>query len=153
MNTLKSSPWPRAILSSFIALALFDAVIVYLAINSRTDVIEEHPYQAGLDYEQIVEAKRASRLDGLKVHFAIHQGKLSVECTGCAPGSSWQTELKLVRPNDATLDQFHKDVMTVPEIGQNLPALQPGLWIVQLWLQSPPKRYFFESQVLAPAAG
>lgn len=57
-------PW--YFVAFFIVLAIIDGTIVIIAIRTQTGVVNKHPYEQGLNYNQIVKASDAQNILGWK---------------------------------------------------------------------------------------
>ncbi|RIL02343.1 MAG: hypothetical protein DCC75_13320 [Proteobacteria bacterium] len=128
--------WPAVIISSFIALALFDAVIVVLAISTRTAVIDEDPYGASQRYEQIIDAKRAVVRDRLVSSISSEQGRVAVVLSGLPRDQELEVKLTLLRPNDADLDLRESLASIGSEFRYISPVLRQGMWLLSIDLRS-----------------
>ncbi len=130
------SPWPYAVVGSLVLLALFDSVIVKLALETQTGVVETKPYEASLSYEQIIQAKRAAIEDGLTLHLAPQGGELVATLQGGPEEGTHRGELRvrLLRPDDPALDQEVSFTSTSSLFKGGVTPLKPGLWVVHATL-------------------
>ena len=146
--TLRShaSLWPRAIIGAFILLALGDALIVKLAIDSRTGQMDERPYESGQTYQNIINEKDAAQRDGITATISLESELVRVKTLGLGRDKEWTAELRLIRPNDESLDQRLETKGAGPDFSFRSPTIKPGLWLMQLTLSDDSARYFFESR-------
>jgi len=107
----KFSPWPYAIIATFVALAFFDAGIVFLAIRSPSTQIDDRPYDISRQYQQIIEAKHAALRDKVVFQVESRGGKLLVTLANLSSAASFKITISCIRPNDPALD-FRENFMT-----------------------------------------
>ena len=139
----RRSPWPYGIILSFLALAAFDAVIVSLALNTSTAEIESNPYEAGLGFEHVLEAKRAVAEDKIDLKIAEVNGTLHLLLSGLESEASFTVDVRLLKPEAPELDVRETVRRDGPDIEYISPMLKRGLWLATVHAQSNSRSYQF----------
>lgn len=135
------SPWPRAIIASFLALAVFDGVIVSLALRSSNSDIEENSYEAGQKYEDIIEGKRASVRDHLESSISSSEGSIKIRVDRLPEALPVSIQVALLRPSDGTLDRRETVNQQSSSFAYTSARLHSGLWLVRLEITGPKIHY------------
>ena len=144
--TSKTSPWPYAIVTFFIMLALFDAYIVTRALQTRTGTTTDRPYEDSLVYEAKIKAKDAAKSAGLKLVFDLDRHPASISCLGLNVNAERILDLKLIKPDNPALDREISVKSSNNDFIFGELALKPGLWIVEVMLKVGESEYYFESK-------
>ncbi len=145
MSQSPFSPWPYVIIASFVLLAIFDSYIVTVALQTSTGTIEDRPYQAGLDYEKVVQAKRASQAINASLSMQSSENEIEFKLIGLPSGSNKVLEVRLIRPDSPSLDQsFHLESSTNLFLKKLETRLKRGLWMIQAHVEMDSKEYYFE---------
>lgn len=148
-NTRSGYLWPRAIILTFILLALFDAYIIKQALSTRVATTTDSPYIDALSYENAVQGKRAVSTDGISMEINKFSEKLVITFHGLQTDTKRRLSLQLLKPNDSKLDKtISLESVNNIFMAENI-DLKSGLWLVNAWL-SPSvgegKHYYFESK-------
>lgn len=53
--------WPKAIITFFISLAIFNGFLVYWAVTSNKGLVEESSYDQGLSYQNVIDQVELGR--------------------------------------------------------------------------------------------
>lgn len=151
----KFNPWPVSIVAVFICLAIGNFFLLNLALNSKSSYFEEHPYESGLNYEQIINGKNNAKKQGLSLSYsfsAIENSNLQlikIQVLGPTLSKDAELKLQLIRPDDAKLDKNLKGRI---EDNQFLTSaeLRSGLWLTRAEIENQGKPLYFESRELLP---
>ena len=127
-------------------LAIGDAFIVRLAISSRTGQMDEKPYESGQAYQNIINEKDAALHDGVTATISLERELVQVKTLGLRHDKPWTAELRLIRPDNDSLDQTLEIDGGGPDFSFRSAAIKPGLWLLQLTLSNEKARYYFESR-------
>jgi len=146
MNSKTYSPWPYAIVSSFVILILFDIYFVRSALTTATGTVVDNPYEESLVYDQIVKGKKAASAAGLTMKFESLRSGFRIEINGLPENNTRTMKIVLMRPADPSLDRTFlvNSQSKIFEVKTEL--LQNGLWILQADLKSQQEFFRFESQ-------
>lgn len=148
MSSIENNIWPRAIIASFVLLAAFNALLVYLALKSRTDLMDEHSYELGLTFENIIQEKNAAVRDGVSAELKLMEQEIVVVTHGLKSDRDWQVSLRLVRPDDSRIDRNLTVRGSGPDFKLPSSPLKSGLWMAQITVEDGPTRYYFEMKVV-----
>lgn len=144
-NTLSvKSRWPTVIVGSFIALALFDAGIVTLAIQNPATAIDSAPYESGLEYQKVIDARRLARHDAIIPKLSYHASLLTIEAKGLSQDTTWIVDLHLLRPDASFKDLYFRTDGVGPLFQVPTEPIESGLWLVDLRIHSKEKEYGFD---------
>ena len=147
----KGSWWPRGIIGFFIALAAFESWFVYVAMTKhRSTVIEAKPYEAGLLFGGVIEAKQAARRDGVSLSFALEAEKIHCTVAGIDFQEPWRVTVRLLRLEDPTRDQEVTAEIRSASFVLPVAPLKEGQYLVRTTLERGAQRYFFERYEHAP---
>lgn len=144
----KRSYWPAGIIIFFILLAIFNAVVVWLALKSKSIEIESNPYEAGLKYEDIIQAKNAAVKDNIQAVIDIKNEILSLELHNISTSTIWDIEVRLTRPDNNKLDQLLTTSARGPVFELPISRLKSGLWLTSVTVSasgSSKRFYYFEN--------
>lgn len=141
----KKSPWPYAIVAFFVVVISVNLNIARLASNSSDDLVESQPYEAGIAYEDSLQAQRRAKDLGVKARFettALENGKKSIRLYLLATNAAVQAkhvQARFLKPENSTVDTtliFEQD----PEIPGSYRAAEAavpsGMWLVELDFQT-----------------
>lgn len=144
--TAKRSPWPYGIVLFFIMLALFDTFIIIRALQTKTGTVTERPYEEGLLYERKIAARIAANQAGLKAVYKLGNHPALVIIQGLKSNVQKTFQLKLIKPDDPSLDrQFSINSFTNEFVLGEI-NLKPGLWMVELIVSVDGTEFYFESK-------
>ncbi|MCO6432252.1 MAG: FixH family protein [Deltaproteobacteria bacterium] len=137
----RRSPWPYAIVASFAALAVFDAIIITLALKSGVASVETRPYDASLKYDEVIAAKNAVKQAGIEYSVTSNGDRILVKLAGLPSDSRLEATLNMMRPSDSKLDSIEH--FELRESRENLLSepLKPGLWVMTIKIAGENARY------------
>ena len=147
-NKVNRSPWPYAILASFLALAIFDAGIVVLALKHPSQPIQEDSYEAGQKYQEVIDAREEAKRDHVNAIIDVSHRMFQVQVTGLRPGTPWEMSVELLRPNDTSLDIRKVIASTEATVYYESPTIEPGLWLTRVRVTGPGKSYELHSGIV-----
>ena len=146
------SPWPRAIISFFIILALFNALLVYWALSSQNSSMDKNPYERGLTYQQIIDQKDAATRAGLEPIFTVSElssaGERAVvfklvNATG-KNLSGAKVQIDSMRLSDSSLDSTTALVERGDGYEGKIKFSASGLWLFRIAAELSGQKYYFE---------
>ncbi len=159
---VKASPWPLAIIVFFVVVAIFNFVFVRLALNSSVPPISDHPYEDGLKYQGVIDAKNRSRALGLKTRYtfsdvdASGDRSVSVEIRDHneTPVKDAKITMRAFRFSEASMDfvaTLTEDSKAQPgRYSAKLHLPRSGLWLFELNLSLAGTDYFLDSKEMIP---
>lgn len=145
----KWSPWPYAIISTFILLAGFDSFVIFKAVQTRTGTVSDAPYDDALKYESIIQAKQSARDAGLGLKLFYNQEALRVKISGLkeTEAAKYHLQLSFVKPEKPEWDRVFKMESgdgTFEQEGVQIPG---GLWFLTATLRDENgKEFIIESK-------
>jgi len=145
----KKSLWPFGIISVFILLALFDIYVVTKALKTNTGTVTENPYQESLIYEEKITHKNAATKAGLTFDAKYENSTLTSEISGLKETATMVLNLKLIRPDNPSLDRKLEIYSDNGSFKYELPGLKHGLWMIEANLSNTldeNENYFFEAK-------
>jgi hypothetical protein len=134
-----------------IAIAIFMVStlgFVFFATTLDFDLVTEHHYEEGVEYQQVIDRVEQSHTLSHPVQFNYKRNEQALRITfpEDVAEQAKQGTLTLYRPDDASLDQekkltrFTQNGLTVEEI-----ELTPGKWTAQLKWSADQTQYYSES--------
>ncbi len=98
-----------------------------------------------------VAARQAAFRDGITTDIRLSRNAAAIRVSGGIDMKGWNGELRLLRPDDASIDQIHRFPLDGAETTVELPNMKDGLWLTRLHLSSGGRAYYFESkEMVAP---
>lgn len=137
------SRWPAGIIVFFFVIAGVNSMLLYLAMSSRTELIESSPYEKGIQYQGVIDEENSAREFGLSdsIQFGpvgtTGNRQIAVSLKGGAgvPLKGAQVSLEALRPNDKSMD-IKGDLVEDPTVPGTYRATlrMPvnGLWLISL---------------------
>jgi len=122
-------------------LAIYDGLIVTLALRSQPGEVEAHPYEAGLTYERVLEAKRAASRDSVVWNIQTKREKALIQVTGLKSDREYEASLELLRPDDPSIDIRRTERIRGATSTQEVSQLKSGLWVGTLDITSSDAHY------------
>ncbi len=130
-------PWVAGIVGALLITAIASTYTLYIAISTYTGVIEEHPYEKGLDFDQVVAqlelGKRLNAVEELQVDLSSGNTALLLRDGVENEAGITSVLIKAIRPNDADLDHVI-ELQPAPDsrfVGTS-EKLAPGLWLLEI---------------------
>lgn len=124
--------WPRMIILSFLLLAVVQAFIAVLAYRSSVGVVEERPYEAGLEYETVLRERRAAQVAQMQFELLPRLNALDVTVSRPSPVEATDLTVTLVRPDGMDRDRSESIHIDSLPWTAHLEALRAGLWLVEV---------------------
>ena len=139
-STERFSPWPYAIVTTFVALAIFDSVIVYLALTNPAHSIEDNSYEVSKQYESVIAARSALHESGITHTITPSPGGITIAASGLNP-SHYSAHIKILRADSSTPDILQTVDGTGPDFKYAKLELPSGLWLVTVTIISNGKNF------------
>lgn len=137
------SRWPAGIIAFFFVIAGVNSLLLYLAISSRTELLESSPYEKGMKYQGIIDDKNSALEFGLSdsVQFGAvdpagnRQIVVALKNGAGVPLKGAQVSLEALRPNDKSVDikgDLVEDPVSPGTYRATLRMPVNGLWLISL---------------------
>jgi len=151
----KSSPWPVAILLFLGTIICINMFFLYLGVSGNKGLIETSPYESGVHYQEIIDAK--DRLTKSGIQTEVEFGKLDqqgqrlvalklISAEGQALSGA-EVELTAKRPADLSLDTAGKLLEKNAGVYQgDFPLSAPGLWLTNYKIIYQGQQFFLEKK-------
>jgi nitrogen fixation protein FixH len=140
------SLWPKTIVLAFVCLALMDGVIVYLALRSAVPMIDEHPYEAALAFQDIVQGRSRALADEVTATFALQPTRLHIDLVGKVGDGPFTFSTRLIHTQFSNEDKNITITAPTAHFQADFPKLRSGTWMLQLTARSDTRTYYFESR-------
>jgi nitrogen fixation protein FixH len=140
--------WGKGVVGAFVLFVVVMLGIVFFAMTRDVDLVIDHPYERGLEYDTRIRAmERAAGLsEGIEVSAAPEAITVQFPDTLARPVTGTIT---LYRPSDRTRD---RTILAEPDSTgrQRIPAvtLDRGLWRVRVACTSRDREFFVEQPVM-----
>ena len=140
------SLWPAGIVLFFVVLAVFNAILLFLAYSRRPAAVVANPYEDSLNYEDVIKRERLTEQLGLTIALQASSVRadgnrdVALEVHSVAPAESWaQVSLTGQRPADQRLDTQQIALSRSPDNPAvwkgSLPLAAPGMWMFTVILR------------------
>lgn len=155
-------PWPLAIIIFFAVVFSANAVLIYLAVNSKNGLVTDDYYKKGITYNKVIEAQKVQ--DALGWTGKAEAGGLAVGEAGTfrfsltdrdgAPVTGARVEAILFRPTKEGFDQKTALAESAPGTyqGQVRPPL-PGRWDLKISAVHPEGGYRYAQRIEVQGSG
>ncbi|MCB0311337.1 MAG: FixH family protein [Bdellovibrionales bacterium] len=149
--------WPIGIVLFFIALAIFNAFLAYLAYSGRRDRVVENPYEVGLKYEETIRSKALWNSLGLRLESSFgspdESGLRTVNLVITPENRELDLPSSLLieieRPSDARYDRSSRLTLMGDGVFQgSLDMPLDGLWKMTVRIKFAEQEAVFQEQVL-----
>ncbi|MCC7260727.1 MAG: FixH family protein [Alphaproteobacteria bacterium] len=144
---------PRYFVLFFAFIALVNGVMVWLAVNTHTGLVTEHPYEKGLAYNQVVNAEQAQEALGWGGNIAFDKHMLTftlLDRTGAAVAADRVTA-HFMRPTQEGMD-FDVTLSPVADGMWQAEVTPPhnGLWEVRVYAEQGSNRFQQAKRIVVP---
>ncbi len=130
--------------------------LIYLANNGTTQLLEDHPYERGQNYEEVLVSEREFKNSGYSIATSIVKdsqsdlGSLHVKLSrGNSSAKASEVSAKALYLAD---DKEDRELMLDPvaDLGEefaSLPVFRPGVWRIQLQIKTDSNLFKLTRQV------
>jgi len=156
MTTSPRSPWPYAIIATFVLFAAYIGFMVQQALRTSVDLVSADYYQQELGYQRRMEsvARTAGLPAPVGLRYDAARQQLTLELPASLSGQAVLGTLHFFRPSDQHLD------FTLPFAPGGQPArqqlstrrLHPGLWRLRLEFTAGRQQYFVDRELVVAAS-
>ena len=149
-NTIRSNPWPYAIIGYFVIFISAMSAWVVVAVRNDMDLVRDDYYEHEIRYQQQLDSlnRTARRAEDVSVAYNYEAQRVEIKLPFSAKEIP-EGKIKFYRPSDATKDKVVN--LALDTNGrQTVPteALQGGFWRVQISWKTNGEDYYFEQPVV-----
>ncbi len=135
------SPWPFAIVVFFIVIAAVNGIMLTLAIRGYGGLLDENPYEAGVGYQDEIDALQAFKDAGWKAHVESSPLRVTLRTGDGEPITGALIRFHALRPNDAAQDVNVQLREESPGVYVSGDTLKPGTWLTRIAVVWRGRRY------------
>jgi nitrogen fixation protein FixH len=145
----KKSLWGVGIVISFIVFAVCIIAVVYIAINSRVDLVADNYYEKELKYQDHIDVVRSTEALNGKVELTFARSEMSIAFPNITRPENYTGTIFFFRPSDKTRD-FTEDIKIDSLHTQHVSTekMEKGMWRVQISWNAEGKKYYSEQPVI-----
>lgn len=151
--------WIIGIISFFVVVAGVNALLVYFAISSEKGLIEDRPYERGLQYQAVIDRLSNAKQSGLlpQVSIGVRDDKnqrrveVSVNDQNGKPVSGLKVQFLARYPASSNDDARSELIENAPgEYAAVMPLRPGGRWLVELSVLRSDEELLWKTSAFAP---
>ena len=135
----------------FLVIVAVNAELLYLAVSTRTDLLESSPYEKGMNFQTTIDGEAVAREVGLspKIKFGPTDKNgdrvvtVSLTTRDGAPFTGAKVSIECLRPNDKSFDIGSELTEEPKSLGVYTAVVRMpvrGLWLVSLNIEGQGKK-------------
>jgi nitrogen fixation protein FixH len=145
----KRSPWPYAIIATFVLFAGYIGYMVKQAMGSKVELVSKEYYQEELAHQQRMEsvARTANLAEGIRTEVTPETHQLQITLPQEFKGKTLNGTLHFFRPSNPELD-FKIPLNADANLQQsvNTRRMQAGLWRLRMSFTVDGQSYYHEKE-------
>lgn len=151
LQTIRTNPWPYAIIGWFLLFGSGMAVWVVVAVRNDPELVRADYYEQEIAYQkQIDRLHRTAAVRGeVSVAYDYSQNQVTLQLPATHLSAQLNGRIYFYRPSNAKLD-FELPLDLNPAGAQRVPTgkLQGGLWKVRVQWTSGGQEYFYDQSLV-----
>ena len=151
LQTIRTNPWPYAIIGWFLLFGSGMAVWVVVAVRNDPELVRADYYEQEIAYQkQIDRLHRTAAVRGeVSVAYDYSQNQVTLQLPATHLSAQLKGRIHFYRPSNAKLD-FELPLDLNPAGAQRVPTgkLQGGLWKVRVQWTSGGQEYFHDQSLV-----
>jgi nitrogen fixation protein FixH len=142
----RRSYWPHAIIGFFGVIIVLNFVLLFLAVQGYGGLLDTHPYEKGLVYDEELEKLRNFRDAGWTLTLESQPMHVTLRYRAGAPVNGAHVRLTALRPDDTSAD-LREELQAESDGGyRGRLSLRAGLWLLGIEIEHDGKKFSFKEQ-------
>lgn len=145
------NPWPVGITVFFVVIVGVNAALVTLATRGYGGMLDQHPYQKGLEYDLRKEQLEAYRASGLRATLRTSPVRIEISDSSDSLVNDANITIRAIRPNSASADRQWLLPRQSPGVYGVEETLARGQWLIDITLERGGNIYRIDGSIFADA--